>query len=575
MADVFISYSKKDRELAERVDRALKSAGYTTWWDDNLIPAEQWNQTIVSEIAAASAVLVIWTFNSIASDFVRDEAETGRKAKKLVPVRFEDVEPPLGQGAIHIADLRGWQGSADDQRWRQVLTAIQNVIDGAGMTQAAGFGSAFERRLMSARPFPRKHVATPTTDDRWQLEYEFSAKWTRGNIAFAVYNDCWPSLNWDDFPPRHVAFAISHSDGTHIEVVGRDNFAHSTKFQADSYPQIISEDIHEQIVLDSMAIRAIKTWLSGISGTISRVVESVGLQGGWQLDLSDYKLFHDFSTGAPIVLMPRTQVGMVWVLDDIGWYHQLPDAWKTAEAAGLHVEWNDDHSACLLTGAGQPETDQRRRCGPAFMLKRNKNLVDLPDGVAQGFIRRVFSWSMVRLECDEDAALQFHPCGLIVKMRAVDWDLVLEFFEPHSNEIIHSTTFRGLGHGGEYRVPNVEVSFSRCMPVVAISVLRAKKVIIASCADGSIIRELTDHSLARYAPDGQRLLTMRGGREAVVYSADGIAPVAIGKAIRITYPDPAHPTLWCPTAKRIYTSSSRNSRGEQRPTVSSFVLAGA
>jgi hypothetical protein len=75
MADVFISYSKANRDLAEKVDRALRRAGYTVWWDNSLTPQEAWAITLERELKAARQVLVLWTRDSRESEWVITETE--------------------------------------------------------------------------------------------------------------------------------------------------------------------------------------------------------------------------------------------------------------------------------------------------------------------------------------------------------------------------------------------------------------------------------------------------------------------------------------------------------------------
>jgi hypothetical protein len=36
MVDVFISYSRTDWALVQRLEAALNAAGFTTWWDKGL-----------------------------------------------------------------------------------------------------------------------------------------------------------------------------------------------------------------------------------------------------------------------------------------------------------------------------------------------------------------------------------------------------------------------------------------------------------------------------------------------------------------------------------------------------------
>jgi hypothetical protein len=93
MADVFISYSKAHAELTRALAKDLEAKGLTVWWDTEMVPGESFRQRIQEELKAARAVIVIWTPESIHSDYVLSEAERARIAGKLIQVRTDAVEP--------------------------------------------------------------------------------------------------------------------------------------------------------------------------------------------------------------------------------------------------------------------------------------------------------------------------------------------------------------------------------------------------------------------------------------------------------------------------------------------------
>jgi len=85
MSDVFVSYDRRDRELADRVVAALTEQGLTVWWDDRISPYETWDKTIEREVDNAKKVLVLWTKNSVESDWVQTEAGAAREAVRAFP----------------------------------------------------------------------------------------------------------------------------------------------------------------------------------------------------------------------------------------------------------------------------------------------------------------------------------------------------------------------------------------------------------------------------------------------------------------------------------------------------------
>src|SRR5215831_3076056 len=108
MADVFVSYAKTDRSLASKLVAMLEAEGWKVWWDTSLGAADLYRDEIMKQLAAARAVITIWTPNSIRSDWVRAEAGTAKKEGKLIPVKTSDVayaDIPLPFGEMHTENL--------------------------------------------------------------------------------------------------------------------------------------------------------------------------------------------------------------------------------------------------------------------------------------------------------------------------------------------------------------------------------------------------------------------------------------------------------------------------------------
>ncbi len=91
MADVFISYSKTHAAVTRRLAEELERLKLTVWWDTELVAGESYRQRIQDEIATARAAIVIWTPDSVASEFVISEASRAHAKRKLIQVRTADV----------------------------------------------------------------------------------------------------------------------------------------------------------------------------------------------------------------------------------------------------------------------------------------------------------------------------------------------------------------------------------------------------------------------------------------------------------------------------------------------------
>ena len=107
MADIFISYSKADRALADDLSERLERKSFTVWFDESLGPGHHWRQKIKSEIEQARALVVIWSESAINSTFVVAEVDAALKIEKpVIALRkrtFDVQKIPLGFGHIQTS----------------------------------------------------------------------------------------------------------------------------------------------------------------------------------------------------------------------------------------------------------------------------------------------------------------------------------------------------------------------------------------------------------------------------------------------------------------------------------------
>ncbi len=123
--DVFVSYARKNRPLAEQLAEGLNAGGLQVWWDSDLAPGTEFAAVIEAKLLGAAVVIVLWSADSVRSSFVRDECSRALKHDKLLPVRIEDIELPLGFGQLHTLDLLDWEGDADDEAFEKLLLEVQ------------------------------------------------------------------------------------------------------------------------------------------------------------------------------------------------------------------------------------------------------------------------------------------------------------------------------------------------------------------------------------------------------------------------------------------------------------------
>jgi len=128
----------------------LRAEGFSVWWDHGITPGAQWDQTIHNELNAAKAVIAIWSEQSVGAPWVKEEAGVGKNRGILLPIRIDDVDPPLGFSLIQMGDLIGWSGDTKDSHWRMVLAALRAIVSGERLIlKARALGLSANQMLRS------------------------------------------------------------------------------------------------------------------------------------------------------------------------------------------------------------------------------------------------------------------------------------------------------------------------------------------------------------------------------------------------------------------------------------------
>lgn len=128
---VFISYSRADLARARPVIALLEGAGFDVWWDGRLEGGENYLVTTETALEGADCVLVLWSQTSIASHWVRDEAQRGRERGCLVPLSLDGTMAPLGFRQFQLLDITGWSGDPAASEAARIIAAVRNRAGGA------------------------------------------------------------------------------------------------------------------------------------------------------------------------------------------------------------------------------------------------------------------------------------------------------------------------------------------------------------------------------------------------------------------------------------------------------------
>jgi hypothetical protein len=155
VADIFISYKREDRSRVAIIADILSDLGLTSWFDASLISGDSWEAVINREVSAASAMLVCWTPQAVASVQVMREVLLGATRRMLAPVFLDKCVLPQGLHSKHVADLSSWDLSLNDPEWLAMLARLETLTGRTGLcdasnARAAGQASAYlMRRILT------------------------------------------------------------------------------------------------------------------------------------------------------------------------------------------------------------------------------------------------------------------------------------------------------------------------------------------------------------------------------------------------------------------------------------------
>jgi tetratricopeptide (TPR) repeat protein len=105
VADVFLSYASQDRSRVAPIVEAIERRGWTVWWDRRIDAGAAYDREIETALDESQCIVVVWTQQSIESDWVRNEAGEGLERGVLVPVCLDTVRVPLAFRRTQSIDL--------------------------------------------------------------------------------------------------------------------------------------------------------------------------------------------------------------------------------------------------------------------------------------------------------------------------------------------------------------------------------------------------------------------------------------------------------------------------------------
>ncbi len=134
MVDVFISYSRKDKEFVRRLHESLESVGKETWVDWENIPlTADWLEEIYAGIEAANAFAYVISPDSVRSEVCSLELMHAiEHNKRLVPILRRELIEEGDKAALHPAvSSHNWVYFTDDDEvaFQQSFRALVEALD--------------------------------------------------------------------------------------------------------------------------------------------------------------------------------------------------------------------------------------------------------------------------------------------------------------------------------------------------------------------------------------------------------------------------------------------------------------
>ncbi|HEV2364710.1 MAG TPA: TIR domain-containing protein [Caulobacteraceae bacterium] len=160
MPDVFISYARSSARPAQLITEALRSEGYSVWFDEDLPAHGAFSAVIEERLRSAKAVLVLWSKDAVHSRWVPAEADIAHEAGTLVQFSLDGVLPPLPFNRSQCASAPGWAGDFEAPAWRKVAASIAELVNraapapsGAALPAATSVKAAAKEPVLAVLAF--------------------------------------------------------------------------------------------------------------------------------------------------------------------------------------------------------------------------------------------------------------------------------------------------------------------------------------------------------------------------------------------------------------------------------------
>ena len=136
--DVFISYSSKDKPVADATCAKLEGRGIRCWLAPrDISPGADWSVSIIDAINGAAVMVLVFSANANASQQIKREVERAvNKGIPVIPLRIENVAPE--KSLEYFISTPHWLDAFSPPMERHLTylgEVIAHILEGKAMTE--------------------------------------------------------------------------------------------------------------------------------------------------------------------------------------------------------------------------------------------------------------------------------------------------------------------------------------------------------------------------------------------------------------------------------------------------------
>lgn len=133
MADIFLSYARRERDRAEPIKDALESLGLEVFFDvDGLDGGDVFPDVLDRELKSAGAVVSLWSPWSLSRPWIKIESRIGKDRGVLIPVGIADIDPlhdlPAAFYDDQRIDLTDFSGNTAHPGWIKLVKSLARTL---------------------------------------------------------------------------------------------------------------------------------------------------------------------------------------------------------------------------------------------------------------------------------------------------------------------------------------------------------------------------------------------------------------------------------------------------------------